>query len=699
MTQHHYQVSCPDQTRYSSSSEVVDCDAVILTDAIGRILGWNQPAVSCFGWSTASAIGQSFHELVLPERHHSAYERLLFDINSGGAEAKEYAELMLQGQHRDQYEFPIQIKIFPVETLRGVNFSVFVRHFWRPPRVTDEWSGAAIAFRSQEGILITDSNFRVVDVNESYSRITGFDKLEVQGKKSPIFRSYLHAPGCFQMLMLSLISKRCWQGEVLDRRKSGEYYRVLLRVNAVVNKNNEVSNYVALFAECKDAEKTTEQAPSLAFFDSVTRLPNRQLMLERLSQTQTWTQHECGVMLMLDVDNLKSLNETLGYEIGDLLLMQVAHRLTECLCANDTLARVGGDEFAVMVGGGGDFSGCGAARAREAAERVLRIFDRPFLLNGHKFKASASIGIALSTGPIHEHMTLLSHAETAMVRAQKCGGNCIRFFDFTLQAELEARQSLVGMMRDGFPAQFSLNLQVQVDHLGTPFGAEVLLRWRHPEQGAIPPGTFIPLAEESGLIHLIGAWVMESTCQLLARWAHNPIMRHLRLSFNVSAKEFSRSDFSQKVISVLEMTGADASLLEIELTESLMVSDIDDVIAKMVVLKERGVKFSIDDFGTGYSSLSYLKRLPLNRLKIDQSFVNGIADDHHDAAIVRAVITLARSLSIDVIAEGVESDLQYALLEEEGCQHFQGYLFGKPIPVSVFESMLDFQSTSVKANL
>lgn len=679
------------------NSTFVECDAMVLTDETGRINGWNLPAVSSFGWTADYAIGRLFQEIGLPDRHRLVFQSLLDELTECGPTSGQRAELMLQGLHRDDYEFPIEVIVFRVETPRGINFSVLVRHFWRSQLCKIASDRAAIAFRTQEGVLITDSNFVVVDANDSYSRITGFDKQDVLGKKSPIFRSHLHAPGCFQMMMLSLVSKRHWQGEVLDRRKCGQYYRVLLRVNSVTGTNGEVANYVASFTECSDGECPQKNAPNLAFFDSLTKLPNRQLMLERLGHCQSWTQIEEAAVLMLDLDNFKILNETLGYEIGDLLLMQVAHRLTECLSANDTLARVGGDEFVVIVGG--DCSGSNASQARATAEKVQRIFEQPFQLAGQVFQASASIGIGLSEGGTSERTTLLRHAETAVIRAKKSGGSCICFFDFKLQAELEARQLMIEMMREGFPHQFELHLQVQVNRLGIPFGAEALLRWNHPEHGPISPGAFIPLAEESGLIYPLGAWVLEEACKLLSRWSDDPTLSHLQLSVNVSAKEFSRTDFSQRVVSVLDRTGANASLLEIELTESSMVNDVDDVIAKILVLKERGVSFSIDDFGTGYSSLSYLKRLPLNRLKIDQSFVKGIADDHHDAAIVRAVITVARSLGIDVIAEGVESDLQRALLEEDGCHHFQGYLFGKPLPITSFEAMPVFQSTSVKEDL
>jgi EAL domain-containing protein (putative c-di-GMP-specific phosphodiesterase class I) len=263
-----------------------------------------------------------------------------------------------------------------------------------------------------------------------------------------------------------------------------------------------------------------------------------------------------------------------------------------------------------------------------------------------------------------------------------------RFFDFAARAEIGARFSCIEMMREGFPSQFSLHYQVQANQAGKPFGAEALLRWCHPECGMVSPSTFIPLAEESGLIFDIGSWVMETACQQLAKWSKNPAMRHIRLSVNVSVIEFERSDFSQQVRSILERTGADPSLLEIELTESLMVSDFEDVAQKMLLLNRRGVSFAIDDFGTGYSSLWYLKHLPIKRLKIDQSFVHGIAEDDADAVIVRAVISLAHSLGIDVVAEGVESELQCVLLEEDGCSHFQGYLFGKPLPLADFELLL-----------
>jgi diguanylate cyclase (GGDEF)-like protein len=429
------------------------------------------------------------------------------------------------------------------------------------------------------------------------------------------------------------------------------------------------------------------QNGSAEFFDFLTKLPTKRLLLGRLTHSQTWSQHEDWAVLMISLDNFTNLNEAFGHEVGDLMLMQVAHRLIECLCANETLARVGGDKFAVLIGGHGGSSGT-AVKAREAAEKVLQIFNRPFQLGGHWHKSSASIGIGLLHGSDHETQLLLRDAEEAMYLARKCGGSCFRFFDFAPQAELEDKQTLTEMMHEGFPGQFLLNFQVQVNHLGIPFGAEALLRWQHPEQGNIAPSIFIALAEETGLIVSIGAWVMESTCQQLAKWSSNPAMRHLRVSVNVSAREFGRSEFVNRVLSILDRTGADPSLLEIELTESVIVSHVQDIKEEMLRLKERGVTFSIDDFGTGYSSLLYLRHLPIKRLKIDQSFVHGIAEDDADAAIVRAVISLAFSLGIDIIAEGVETELQCVLLEEDGCSHFQGYLFGKPLALADFEMLL-----------
>lgn len=437
------------------------------------------------------------------------------------------------------------------------------------------------------------------------------------------------------------------------------------------------------------------QNGSTEFFDFLTKLPTKRLLLGRLTHSKTWSQHEDWAVLMICLDNFTNLNEAFGHEVGDLMLMQVAHRLIECLCANETLARVGGDKFAVLVGGLGCSSGT-AVKAREVAEKVLQIFNRPFQLGGHWHQSSASIGIGFLHGSAHDTQSIMHEAEEAMYLARKYGGGCIRFFDFAPQAELENKQALTEMMHEGFPGQFLLNFQVQVDHLGIPQGAEALLRWQHPEQGNIAPSIFIALAEETGLMVSIGAWVMESACQQLAKWSSNPAMRHLRVSVNVSAKEFGRSEFANRVSSILDRTGADPSLLEIELTESVIVSHIQDTKEEMLRLKEKGVTFSIDDFGTGHSSLLYLKHLPIRRLKIDQSFVHGMAQDDADAAIVRAVISLAHSLGIEVIAEGVETELQCVLLEEDGCSHFQGYLFGKPLPLADFELLLTDPLTSLR---
>ncbi|MEI7611587.1 MAG: EAL domain-containing protein [Betaproteobacteria bacterium] len=442
-----------------------------------------------------------------------------------------------------------------------------------------------------------------------------------------------------------------------------------------------------------------EEIRLLAFYDSLTELPNRRLMLDRLAHalTSSTRHHRHCALLLIDLDNFKSLNDTQGHDVGDQLLMSVAARLTSCVRQMDTVARMGGDEFMLLLEDL-DEAELAAVQVEGVARKILDHLSEPYLLEAkqagvkpcqHHHHCTSSIGITLFRGNTVSVDELMKRADTAMYQAKVAGRNTLRFFDPEMQASVTARVAMENNLRRALSGkQFLLHYQAQVDSSSQIIGAEVLLRWQQPELGMISPADFIPLAEETGLILPIGQWVMETACNQLAAWASQQRMSELTIAVNVSARQFHHEDFVDQVLAVLDRSGANPRRLKLELTESLLVDDVESVIAKMTALKKKGVGFSLDDFGTGYSSLSYLKRLPLDQLKIDQSFVQDVLTDPDDAAIACTVVALAKNLGLAVIAEGVETQAQRDFLAGNGCHAYQGYFFSRPIPLAEFEALV-----------
>ena len=429
----------------------------------------------------------------------------------------------------------------------------------------------------------------------------------------------------------------------------------------------------------------------LAFYDELTGLPNRRLLMDRLERAAAACARDGshGALLFLDLDNFKDINDTMGHEWGDRLLVQVGMRIGASVRATDTVARLGGDEFVVVLQGLNAELPAAAAEAETVAQKMLTALNRPYSMQGSEVHSTPSIGIALFRDvqlPVQE---LLQRADLAMYQAKAQGRNTLCFFDPAMQAAATARSALEGDMRQGLLRnEFLLHYQPVVDEAGTVLGAEALLRWHHPQRGMVSPGDFIPLAEQTGLILPLGRRVLTLACQQLAQWASAPATAMWTLAVNVSAQEFRQSEFADGVLSVLRASGADPARLKLELTESLLLHDVEDSILKMQALRSQGVGFSLDDFGTGYSSLSYLKRLPLDQLKIDQSFVRDVLTDPNDAAIARTVVALGTSLGLRVIAEGVETEAQREFLERHHCHAWQGYLFSPPVAVAEFEALV-----------
>jgi diguanylate cyclase (GGDEF)-like protein len=447
----------------------------------------------------------------------------------------------------------------------------------------------------------------------------------------------------------------------------------------------------ALIRDISERKRADQQINALAFFDQLTDLPNRILLMDRLKQTMAASSRSenCGALLFIDLDNFKTLNDTEGHEMGDLLLKQVARRLTQCVRQGDTAARVGGDEFVVVLSDLGSDEREAAHSAELVVENIRSVLNKPYLIKDISHHSTASIGATIFKGQTTAVDNLLKQADLAMYRAKASGRNVVSFFDPAMEASVRVRAELEEDLRRAIrDDQFLLHYQPQVVEEGRVTGAEALLRWQHPHRGAVFPAHFIPLAEETGLILPLGRWVLETACAQLAAWASNPEFADLTIAVNVSAHQFRQRDFVSQVLQVVEKSGANPRRLKLELTESLLVHNVDDVIEKMYALKVKGIGFSLDDFGTGYSSLSYLKRLPLDQLKIDQSFVRDILVDPNDAAIAKTIVALAQSLGLAVIAEGVETKEQRDFLAHAGCHAYQGYFYGRPMPIDEFESAI-----------
>ncbi|WP_018150942.1 bifunctional diguanylate cyclase/phosphodiesterase [Leeia oryzae] len=549
---------------------------------------------------------------------------------------------------------------------------------------------AAAAFESQEGIFVTDADNTILRVNQAFCKITGYSEDEAIGQTPHLLSSGKHPPEFYQEMWQQLHRCNNWSGEIWNRRKNGDIYPEWLTITAVKNAQNHISHYVATLTDITQRKHDEDEIRNLAFYDPLTRLPNRRLLLEHLEKAtrSAGRRGNEGALLFIDLDNFKTLNDTLGHDMGDLLLQEVAKRLNQCVREIDTVARLGGDEFVVLLPKLSKYRDEAASLAQRLGERIRLSLNIPYDLAGHNYHATPSIGITMFADGQHNSEELMKRADLALYSAKSAGRNTVHFFDPQMQKSLSERASLEAALRQAISdEQLVLMYQPQVDHAGNIYGAEVLLRWQHPTLGLMPPDQFIPLAEETGLILPIGNWVLLQSCKLLKKFSQQPGMPSFSLSVNVSAKQLRQPDFTQQVQDILDATDAPPHRLLLELTESGLLDDIESSSTKMLPLRHHGVRFALDDFGTGYSSLAYLKKLPIDQLKIDKSFVQGVMSDQNDAAIVRSVLALGNALNLNVLAEGVETEDQLQFLNLHGCRSYQGYLFGRPLPLQELLSM------------
>ncbi len=550
---------------------------------------------------------------------------------------------------------------------------------------------AAATFETHEAIVITDANANIIRVNQAFQDITGYSSEEVLGKNPRILSSGREDKAFYAAMWQQLLNTGSWSGEMWDRRKGGQVYPKWLTITAVKDEQGNTTEYVAIFSDITMRKQAEEEIRNLAFYDALTKLPNRRLLLDRfrLALSVAARSHHYGAVLFIDMDRFKTLNDTLGHDYGDLLLIEVAGRIQSCVREVDTVARLGGDEFVVLLEEVDTNAEQASQKVALIAEKIRAALAVPYQLKGQEHHSSPSIGVSLYRGNAESVDALLKYADMAMYEAKESGRNAVRFFDPAMQLAVETHAAIDADLRHAVPdKQLRLYYQIQLDNDHRPLGAEALVRWIHPKRGMVSPAQFIPIAEESSLILDIGHWVLETACRQLALWGKREQTRYLVLAVNVSGQQFRKHDFVENVAAVVRAHQVNPALLKLELTESVVLTDVADVVAKMHALKALGIKLSMDDFGTGYSSLSYLKQLPLDQIKIDQSFVRDIATDLNDAVMVKTIIDLAQNFRLNVIAEGVETEAQLDFLKQNGCMAYQGYLFSKPVPIEEFEALL-----------
>lgn len=545
---------------------------------------------------------------------------------------------------------------------------------------------AAVFENTTEGAMVTDSKGRIIAINRAFTEITGYAQNDVIGKTPSVLDSDRHDQAFYKTLLDSIIHTGRWKGEIWKRRKNGETFPLWLTTSTVRDDSGYVTHYVTLFSDITSLKAYQTQLEQLAHHDPLTGLPNRLLFHARLKHALEHARREGGrvAVLFFDLDHFKNINDSLGHPAGDRLLQAVTERLRHLVREEDTVARLGGDEFTLLLERVQEPKDAGVV-----AEKVLQVFTHPFDLDGHETYITGSVGISLFPDDGQDVTTLLKNADSALYQAKAQGRNMYHFYTQALTAAAYKRLALESSLRHAVTrGEFILHYQPQVDLSdGQVVGAEALVRWRHPERGLMLPMEFIPLCESTGLIVVLGEWVLRSACDQAKRW-QNEGLPPLRIAVNVSSIQLARSQIADTVERVLKDTGLEPGYVELEITESLLMQQTKQTLASLDALKAMGVMLAIDDFGTGYSSLSYLKRLPLHRLKIDKSFVRDIPEDADDKAITRAVIALGDHLQLAVVAEGVETQAQMEFLRTNGCDEAQGYLYGKPLPAEEFAALI-----------
>jgi len=666
-------------------------DAVVSTDEHGMVIYWNPVAEVIFGYTEFQAHSKNIVDLIIEPSGREAAEKQFGSI-AGGAVGEftpnrfEFDAIRASGKR-----VSVEVSVVYLRRFGETVVTSFMRDVTERNKRIYDLRIAAMTFDGSEGIIITDADFNIIRINSSAERITGYSAEEMMGLAPHLLRPDKHEKKFLTSIWESVKYDDTWSGEIWEEHKDLDVIPLHLTISRISDSGGGTSNYVMSFSDMSKAKRDADEIYHLAFFDPLTNLPNRRLLKDRLDQTiaTIGRTREKAALLFIDIDNFKDLNDHLGHDFGDLLLQKMAHRLEVLLRIEDTVARIGGDEFVIILQNLGSDGTDVPAQTRVAATKIFSALEQPYELKHHEFFSTVSIGATIIDRSNVSSDETLKQADIAMYQAKKSGRNTLRFFDPVMQAAIDKRASTEYALYNAIEEnQFQLYYQKQVDDKGAVVGNEALIRWKNPSLGLVLPGDFIPLAEDSGLILGIGRWVINTACEQIQSCREQGLGDELSVSVNISPKQFYHPQFIEDILECLKRTGVDARRLKFEVTESLVIRDVDAAIDIMRKLKRLGLRFSIDDFGTGYSSLEYLSKLPLSELKIDQSFVRNMHINARPTIIIKTIISMAKSLGLMVVAEGVETQTQYDLLQSYGCQRFQGYHFGKPMPVANCEDFL-----------
>lgn len=655
-------------------------EPVIMMDLDGYISGWNAAAQALFGYAPSEAIGQHVLFLYADDNDDSVMQESF--LENGNA----FFEVRRRKKSGEVFWAGLSLSIIRSDAGDPVGLVAQLSE------VTDRRSAEAlqrlqssVIENSDQGILITDAQERIVFVNAAFERITGYSAAEALDKTPDLLRSGVHTADFRAQVRDALMGGSPWQGEIIGKRKNGELFPQSVSISVVRTEDGRASHAFSIFSDISVLRAAEERMRQLANYDPLTGLPNRSFLAQLVAQTITKLRrsNSYGSLMVIDLYRFTSINDTLGQTVGDEMLRQVAQRLRTTLREHDLLARFGGDEFVAMLQD---------IQKREhgaiVAEKLLESFKTPFLIDGHVLHCSASIGIAIYPDDATEVTALVQFADAAAKQVKKADGTGYSFFSAEMNTRAKEQLHLEGELRSASSrGELLVYFQPKVSlRSGRIVGSEALLRWRHPRRGMVPPGQFIPIAEETGLILDIGGWILEESCRQIRAWLDTGV-RVPPVAVNLSARQFD-AQLPERIDILLQRYGIDPRLLRLEVTESLLVRSIDKVLPIMNKLVAMGLALSLDDFGTGYSSLAYLKKLPISTLKIDRSFVIGIPGDGNDCAIARAIVTMGQQMRQEIVAEGVETVEQMIFLRGLGCDQLQGYLFSPPVTADDFFTMV-----------
>ena len=675
------------------SRQILDraLDGVINLDQHGRVTYWNSEAERIFGYSSEHAHSRDIIELILPTHQHLVTRELMEQFLVAGVDEEKRRRFEINAVRADGTKVPVEIAVIVLQRFGEYFFNGFVRDLTEHNKNIEELRVSAITFNSQDAIIITDAEIKILRVNQKVEDITGYRSVDLIGLVPSLLSSNVKSEQFYGDMWRTIDGLGSWEGELWDQRKNGELFPLLIAITAIRDAKGQVINYVFSYSDITATKRDADAIHKLAFLDPLTHLPNRRALIGRLPEALISCESNGQTLglLFIDLDRFKDINDALGNQVGDKILIGTAQRLRACLGTEGTVARIGGDEFVVVLENLDLNLEAAKAEVGLVAANILASLNNPYQIDKQEVRSAASIGVALADQGLVSIEELFKQAHIGLYQAKSSGRNQMCFFDPAMEQTVTLQAQLANALHCAIQdQQFELYYQIQVDSQHRPVGAEALVRWEHPQLGIVSPNDFIPLAEASDLILAIGSWVLDTACAQLKSWQSNRRTCWLSIAINISPRQFHQKDFVDRVLDAIARWDISPSSLKLELTETVILDNTNETIEKMHQLKRAGVEFALDDFGTGYSSLSYLTQLPLSQLKMDQSFVHNIGITDSDDIIVQTIIAMAKSLAIKVIAEGVETEAQRSFLEKLGCPLFQGYLFSKLVPIAEFEALL-----------